>query len=376
MDKKVLFITVVDMYDANGNGGVKGSQRNLRLVQECFGEKNVTLATFPRKEYTTPPQGAVTFERTQNNLEHLVAALFGCKVYLPWKEKEVVDYIKEQGFDLIFIDSSMLGRLSSIKGDFKKVVFFHNVEADYAYNKVKNEGIQFLPSYWASKGNEKAAMRYADSVICLNRRDKENLKGLYGREADFILPITLADQFDLQNCQQSRTMKKRILFVGAYMPQNVVSVEWFINNVMTNIPDITLDIVGKGFEKKKTEYEKYKNVNVIGEVDDLGPYYYTHSIVVLPIQYGAGMKIKTAEAMMYGRIILASDEALEGYDVSSINNIVRCNIPEQYMQAIEDLTDTDMPKNYAEDVRGLYLEKYETSTMIKCFKNYMKELLG
>lgn len=374
MDKKILFITVVDMYDKNGNGGVKGSQRNLKLVQECFGEHNVTLVTFPRREYTTPPKDAMIFSRTQNNLEHLIAALFGCKVYLPWKEKEIVEYIREQGFDLLFIDSSMLGRLSRIKGSFKKVVFFHNVEANYAYNKVKNEGLQFLPSYWASKKNEQLAMKHADSMICLNQRDMEELAKLYKRKADFILPVTLGDQFDMQRCKESVIEKRHILFVGAYMPQNVVSIEWFINNVMIQLPDVVLDIVGKGFEKKKSEYEKYDNVNVIGEVDDLGAYYYTHSIVVLPIQYGAGMKIKTAEAMMYGRMIVASDEALEGYDVETTQEIMRCNMPEEYVRAIKEMINRDMEDNYAYSVRELYLNKYETQAMVSRFSSYMKGL--
>ena len=375
MEKKALFITVVDIYDKNGNGGVKGSQRNFKLVQRYFGEQNVILVTFPRKEYTNPPEGAIFFERTQNNFQHLIAALFGCKVYFPWNEKIIENYIKEQNIDLLFIDSSMLGRLAKIKGDFKKIVFFHNVEAEYALNKVKNEGRKYLPSYWASKKNEKLAMKYADSVICLNKRDLNDLFILYNRKADFILPVTLEDSFDVKRCENTLIEKNKILFVGAYMPLNIFSIEWFIENVMSFIPEITLDIVGKGFEKKRKEYKKYNNVNVIGEVDDLGDYYYNHEIVVLPIQYGAGMKIKTAEAMMYGRKIVASDEALEGYVFCPDSDIYRCNKPEEYINSILKIIKSDNREKYSKRVRRAFLNCYETGIIFSRFSSYITKLL-
>lgn len=367
--KKVIFITVVDIYDKNGNGGVKGSQRNLKLISDIYGRENVMLITFPRHEYTTPPDNAICWERTQNNLQHLIAAIFGCKVYFPWNERKMFRFICDQKPDILFIDSSMLGRMAKIKGDFLKVVFFHNVEASYAYNKVKNEGIRFLPSYYASKSNEKKAMLYADKVICLNMRDKNQLSKLYEREADYILPVTMEDVFDENKLAQYSIKKNTLLFVGAFMPQNIVSIEWFIENVMSQLPDICLDIVGKGFEKKASEYSKYNNVNVIGTVDDLDDIYYSHNILVLPILYGAGMKIKTAEALMYGRQIIASDEALEGYNVEGVKDIYRCNNVEEYVKAIRTAVN-NMNKEF-KSVRNLFLEKYETHAVLEDFRNFL-----
>lgn len=365
---RALFITVVDMYDKNGNGGVKGSQRNYELIERIYGEENTILVTFPRREYTCPPDGAIYFERTQNNIQHLLAALLGCKVYFPWQEKRIKKFIDEQNVDLLFIDSSMLGRLARLKGKYRTIVFFHNVEANYAYNKVRNEGLKFLPSYWASKLNERYAMKYADKVVSLNERDARELEVLYGRKVDFILPVTLSDRFDKE---RKKTIKKtnRLLFVGAYMPQNIISIEWFINEVLLHMDGVGIDIVGKGFEKKKNEYEQLGDINVIGTVDDLDSQYYSHSIVVLPIQYGAGMKIKTAEAMMYGMTIIASDEALEGYEVDEISGVYRCNKPEEYISAINKVINKQNEDD--NEVRKRFLEKYETSKVVKEFKRFI-----
>lgn len=371
-NKKVLFITPTDMYDQFGNGGVKGSQKNYKLVESYFGKENTYLCTFPRNTDVTPPKDAITIKRTQSTLGQLVAALFGCKIYFPWQEKEIVKLIERLNIDLLFIDSSVLGRLARLKGNYKKIVFYHNIEADYAWNKVKNEGIRFLPSFWASRYNDKSGIK-ADVVMCLNQRDSRRLKELYNRAADFFLPVTFTDRFD-----ESRTIlnyKREILFLGSLFAPNQISIEWFIKEVMPKLDNIVLNIVGKDFEKMKEVYEKNENVHVIGSVQALDEYYYQHAVVVLPIQCGAGMKVKTAEAMMYGRRIFASDEALEGYDVEGVKGITRCNSADEYITAINNYFQREERLSYQLDVRKLFMEKYETGCLGKRFKRFMDELM-
>lgn len=369
---KVLFVTSNDMYDKYGNGGTKVSQKNFKLIKEYFGEKNIYLCTFPRNTDSESPKDAITLKRTQSVLGQLIAALFGCKVYFPWREKEVIKLIKDLNIDILFIDGSVLGRLARLKGNYKKIIFYHNIETDYAWNKVKNEGIRFLPSFWASKYNDKCGIK-ADAVMCLNQRDSDRLNELYNRKADFLLPVTFTDDFDVNRTNDK--YKKEILFLGSLFAPNQVSIEWFIKKVMPQLDDITLNIVGKDFEKMKADYEEYKNVHVIGSVKDLAEYYYKYSAVVLPIKYGAGMKVKTAEAMMYGRRIFASDEALEGYDVIGIKGITRCNSAEEYITAINNYFSNEEQLRYQSDVRELFSEKYETSSVKNKFGQFLDMIM-
>lgn len=372
MKKKALFITPHDIYDEYGIGGVKATRKNYKLIEGYFGKENTYLCTFPKKEHTPQPKDAVTFKRTQNNMQYLLTALLGCKVYFPWNESEILAYIDKQGIDLLFVDSSIIGRLVRVRRKYKSIVFYHNIETDYAMNKVKEEGIRFLPSYFASKYNDKCATK-ADAVICLNKRDSKRLLELYGREADFILPITFEDRF-VQDLTTS-VYKREVLFLGSLFPPNQMSVEWFIQEVMPKLKDIHLHIVGKNFESKKKEYEKYKNVNVIGSVQELDQYYYSHAAVVLPIKYGAGMKVKTAEAMMYGRRIFATDEALEGYEVEGVWGITRCNSSEEFADAINHYFDREPLKRYEPEVRKRFLERYETHCLFNNFFSFLDNLL-
>lgn len=369
---KVFFVTSTDIYDEYGNGGTKGSQKNYKLLADYFGKENVYLCTFPKKTDVVPDGDAITFRRIKSSLGQVFAALFGCKVYFPWEEKEIVKLMEKKEIDLLFIDGSTLGRLARLKGNYKTIVFYHNIEADYAWNKVVNEGLFFLPSYWASKYNDRCGIR-ADKVMCLNARDSDRLYRLYGRKADALIPVTFADVFDANRTKGH--YKREILFVGSLFGPNKMSVEWFIQEVMPRLDDIVLNIVGKGFETMKEKYERNRNVHVIGTVNETDEYYYRHAAVVLPIKYGAGMKVKTAEAMMYGRKIFASDEALEGYEVGGVEGVVRCNTADEYSTAINNYFNKNEYMPYMEDVRNLFLNKYETSCVCDKFCHIVSQLM-
>lgn len=71
-------------------------------------------------------------------------------------------------------------------------------------------------------------------------------------------------------------------------------------------------IIGKGFRTLKNDLE-CDNVKVIGTVEDVSEYFYRADFVIAPIFEGSGMKLKTAEALMYGKTIFGTTEAFSGY---------------------------------------------------------------
>ncbi len=359
--------------DKAGNGGVKASLEHLKFVQQYFGKDNVNICVFLKDFEKSKCKEIKIFKREKSNFNLLISALFGCKVYMPWREKDIVKYINTCNPDLLFLDFSLLGRLIRLKHTYKTVVFFHNIEADYSWNKVKNEGFFYLPSFWASRYNDKWATR-ADKVICLNERDSNRLYECYGRKADILVPISFKDTFNI-SCTTSE-YKREILFLGSLFPPNQISIEWFIQEVLPKLNNIQLNIVGKDFELKKENYEQVSNVKVIGTALNLEPYYYGHAAVVMPIKYGAGMKVKTAEAMMYGRRIFATDEALEGYDVENVSGITRCNKANEFVNAINHYFDHEILKNYEEDVRNRFMQKYETNCLIQKVHDFFDRLFS
>ena len=96
---------------------------------------------------------------------------------------------------------------------------------------------------------------------------------------------------------------------------------------------------------------------------------------VAPVFSGAGMKVKIAEALMYGIPIIASPHALIGYDLSNINSVIKCRNSIEYSKAIIRITRM-CNEEYEElcySSRKLYEKKYSIDSSIRFYQNLIQE---
>ena len=377
MAKRILFIAGHEfLYDPK-NGGQKGSLKNYRMIQDVFGSENVFLCIFSNYKYNNLSDNEKVFPTHKNDVEMLVNTLMLRNVCSQKVMHQVLEYIENLKIDYIFADSSTIGYLiSKLKNKIPIMFFFHNIERNYAWNKFKHEGKKYIVAYWSYMVNEKIAVQKANIVIMLNKRDEDELIRLYGRKADFLLPVTFENQLDLTRIQKNNGGKINLLFVGALFGANYEGIKWFINNVMPQLSSeqYMLKIVGKNFETKSKELSR-NNVEVIGTTEDLSSYYYEADLVVLPIFYGDGMKVKTAEALMYGKEILASDEALMGYEVENVKGIYRCNTANEFITFIRKAGTQSNVIKFNKNVYALFRKKYDTQVVTEKFRSFVAERL-
>lgn len=123
--------------------------------------------------------------------------------------------------------------------------------------------------------------------------------------------------------------------------------------------------------KEESTYQK-KNIHIIGEVEDLAPWYYYADLVVEPIFEGDGMKTKTVEAMMFGKTILGSDEAFCGYE--GLNNYL-CNTAEEFIKRITDYKQNGVEK-FNKEIRAIYLDKYSETAVLDTMKEAISKYVG
>ena len=93
MSKKVVFISTVNIFDKKANGGEKASCEHFRMLQNCFGKDNVFAILFvPKVEIDKVKENAQikVIPKINGNAKLFIAALFGCRVYMPWKEKNIL----------------------------------------------------------------------------------------------------------------------------------------------------------------------------------------------------------------------------------------------------------------------------------------------
>ncbi|WP_035771359.1 glycosyltransferase [Butyrivibrio sp. FCS006] len=384
--KKGLFITDKDILNEIQNGGARVGKRNLDYLCKCLGPSNVYIIqiadNITASDLAIRQVGCLgkSFLRVSSVFESVIANLSLRKSYLLSTEKHILSYVKSiiNDIDVVFMDSSLYGALARKIRQLRKIpiiIYMHNIEHDYSLRKVQLEGIKYLPAFFSSSYNERLVMKCSNYIICITERDSSRAEELYKIKPNLILPVTFKDEYKFfaRKGVRERVHKKNILFIGSLFPPNYQGVTWFVENVMPKIPDIVLTIVGKGFETKKRQLER-ENVIVIGSVNDLTLYYQSFPIIVMPILCGDGMKVKTAEALMFGKIIVATDEALVGYDVSDSQDIFRCNTSEEFVSCLSELFQrSTFP--VSETNRQLFLEKYEYNSRYSEFKKLMKGVL-
>lgn len=369
---KVLHIMDQDIINGVPNGGQQVAKKNHSILKKIFGEKNTYLLMFTKNICSESNDRVFTLPVVTNSFENFLISFLGYRRFSPVNKSKIKTILDTVNPDIIFMDSSELGKITKwIKKDIKCIVHFHNIEFDYVWkNKIKRKRFYGFPILFATYFNERLSVKRADKIICLNERDNKRLEKIYKYKADLILPVSFEDKFKAEVIHRKMDERK-LLFIGSNFPPNYHGIKWFVQNVMPKLSDFELLIVGKGFENKREELET-TNVKVIGTVDNLEEYYYSYCSVVMPILYGDGMKVKTAEAMMYGMNIFATSEALEGYCVENIDGIYRCENEEDFVKSIKNAYQNQLIHECAEEVRKSFLDNNRFESQIKMVKEMMK----
>lgn len=340
---KVLFVTLNRIGDLSYGGG-QCTTRNLEGLKQIADVDTYQI-------------------RRENKIQNLIALV---NLSFPpldmTTKKRILSKFMKTHYDLVFLDSSLLGgiaqKMKINRPECKILVFFHNVEYDYNRNVrfFKNSLQKYIYQFMA-KRMEKKALQFCDKSIVLSKRDELRVMALYGYQIDEILPVTFADVFNENDADLKNPFKEeRVgLLVGSYKADTFEGFNWFCKQVSPHIKAHTY-IIGRGFEEVRGKLESEK-VTVIGSVPRLGEYYAHADFVALPIFSGAGMKVKTAEALMYGKTMFGTKEAFEGYDIDFPKCGLLCETAEEYIEGINRYLD-DVQSKINQHCRTIFKRLY------------------
>ena len=270
--------------------------------------------------------------------------------------------VREMRANKVFVDGSNLGKVvRAIKRACPGVevsTFFHNCEARFFLGSFRQaKTIRSLGVLLANWLAERRTVRFSDNLICLNERDSAQLRALYGRGATHVSPIALQDRLPaVLPAGGGPDAERYALFVGGTFYANHAGIAWFAEHVAPRIP-IKTRVVGAGFELLKQQLERHGNVEVIGSVESVAPWYLGAQFVVAPIFDGSGMKTKVAEALMFGKMIVGTPEAFAGYEDVAVRAGLVCSTASDFVNAIDRVTKGPVPE-FNPELRALYEQKY------------------
>lgn len=166
-------------------------------------------------------------------------------------------------------------------------------------------------------------------------------------------------------------------FVGAmdYKP-NVDGAVWFARTIWPHIrhayPQASFRIVGRKPTAAVLDLAQIPGVEVSGQVPDVRPYLASSALVVAPLRIARGLQNKVLEAMAAGKCIVASPQALAGFDHDAELPAQRCETPAQWIDTIKHLlSDAATRSAFGEAGRNYAVKYHNWADCLEPFAHYL-----
>ncbi len=224
---------------------------------------------------------------------------------------------------------------------------------------------------WAAEAYERFMFTPYRRIVVLSEQDRAALLQLNASLSIEVIPngINLR-QFPPPDLNVPRS--PTVLFTGNFeYPPNrdaarVLTADIF-PKVHAQIPDARLALVGNAPPAEILALTN-KQIQVTGNVPDIGAYLRDAQIFACPLRYGAGIKNKVLEAMASGCAVAATPLSMEGIDAQDgIHALIRDidRLPEAIVQL---LNDSALRNRLAANARMLIEAKYTWERVAKAYQ--------
>lgn len=117
-----------------------------------------------------------------------------------------------------------------------------------------------------------------------------------------------------------------LFFIGLMASKpNIAAIDWFLDEfwlkLKNEFPQIRLNIGGSGLPVNfRRKWESFTDVNVLGFVKDITPYYRECIALLTPMRIGSGSCIKVIESLRMGRCVLSTSQGMRGISIANRTN--------------------------------------------------------
>ena len=184
------------------------------------------------------------------------------------------------------------------------------------------------------------------------------------------------------------TMKKQLLnnknviFVGSlFMANNKEAINFYIEKIHLLLNDIkgyTFIIAGnskgEGIEWIKDLAFNYSNINIIDSPEKLDDIYANASVFVNPMLHGAGVKLKTVNAIVNGLPVVSTTIGNQGTGLENGKHIYVADEPEKFARYIRMLLNSQEKRQQLVKNSQEYINLYYNQE--KILSKYLDEIEG
>jgi sugar transferase (PEP-CTERM/EpsH1 system associated) len=285
------------------------------------------------------------------------------------KMHEAINTMKRKAeFHVVHFDTISMAEYIKDFGNVPKVMNHHGVESFMIKRRVENEHKVMNKLYLIIEGYklERYERRYCarfDMNLTVSELDKKLLRNITG-----VNDIEVIENgVDVDYFSPSGNMKKnkRIIFAGRLdQYSNRESILYFCSKIWPLIkkkhPDLRFTIIGNNPPAKLAEIAgKDGNIELLGYVDDVRPFFADAMISVCPIMDGGGTRIKILDALAMGMPIVSTSIGCEGINITPGADVLIADTPEEFAAKIDSIIkDANKRHSMSKNARKTAEENY------------------
>ena len=303
--------------------------------------------------------------------------------------KQLVKMLKENTFDIIQLETLYMAPYIPIIRKYSKAMIAmraHNVEHEIWARVAQNTKPLFKKLYLKYLTNklrkyEIKQLNNYDLMIAISQKDLDTFRRLGYKNKGLVTPIGL-DTASYKADNRSYKKEISLSFIGSldWMP-NLEGLKWFLDNVWDSLlakyPNLKLHVAGRNTPATLIN-AKYKNVKVYGEVNDAKKFINGHSIMIVPLLSGSGMRAKILEGMALGKVVLTTALGLEGINAAHKNQVLVADTADEFIKALDYCYRSNgslskLGKNAQKLVYDEYDNIETAKNLIAEYKNFVKK---
>ncbi|MBO7572068.1 MAG: glycosyltransferase family 4 protein [Bacteroidales bacterium] len=210
----------------------------------------------------------------------------------------------EYHFDVCIVNYIIISKLLDYIDCPRKVIFTHDAFTN------KHELLN-LNTFWFSLTPDEEAKGIRRATDILSIQNNESV--LYHYYNPLARIYTVYSPFPVT--RQEMSGNNNILFISGNNQLNQNGIDYFLQRIFPIIvernSEVKLIVGGKICDylrgKKNT-----KNIELLGIIDDESSFYSYGDIAINPIYQGTGLKVKTFEALSFGKVTVAHPHSVDG----------------------------------------------------------------
>lgn len=250
-------------------------------------------------------------------------------IFCPWLiRRKIRKLLKQYEIDSVIVNYIWMTHLFEKVNIKNKIVFTHDVFT-HKYLKGNSKWFSFSPNM------ESKALQRCNKILAVQEMESNYFQFLSPTSKVYTVycPLCFHRQKIVENCCD-------ILFFSGENKHNLKGIRSFIKDVLPIIrnkyPKVILRI-GGSICSCITDLSDNDSICLVGKVNNPSDFYAQGNVVINPVFEGTGLKIKTIEALSYGKVVLAHPHSFEGvYDSQNIP-MYKCTTAEDYVNCLREI---------------------------------------